>query len=144
MSTNFLQFSHPCVTRIIICTVLKDSLRFEIFLSKIYLNYSRESREFRCTKKSSSTIETVQVKFSTLKFIYVILLISRIYIFATIFMNNGIPFELKFGKIVANIHEQNINVPLSASQLGQISIDVRVNAISFSAGGYNQRGIGVN
>lgn len=142
MSTNFLQFSHPCVTRIIICTVLKDSLRFEIFLSKIYLNYSRESREFRCTKKSSSTIETVQVKFSTLKFIYVILLISRIYIFATIFMNNGIP--LKFGKIVANIHEQNINVPLSASQLGQISIDVRVNAISFSAGGYNQRGIGVN
>lgn len=86
----------------------------------------------------------VQVKFSTLKFIYVILLISRIYIFATIFMNNGIPFELKFGKIVANIHEQNINVPLSASQLGQISIDVRVNAISFSAGGYNQRGIGVN
>lgn len=60
------------------------------------------------------------------------------------FMNNGIPFELKFGKIVANIHEQNINVPLSASQLGQISIDVRVNAISFSAGGYNQRGIGVN
>lgn len=59
-------------------------------------------------------------------------------------MNNGIPFELKFDKIVANIHEQNINVPLSASQLGQISIDVRVNAISFSAGGYNQRGIGVN
>lgn len=50
----------------------------------------------------------------------------------------------KVGKIVANIHEQNINVPLSASQLGQISIDVRVNAISFSAGGYNQRGIGVN
>lgn len=85
MSTNFLQFSHPCVTRIIICTVLKDSLRFEIFFLKIYLNYSRESREFRCTKKSSSTIETVQVKFSTLKFIYVILLISRIYIFATIY-----------------------------------------------------------
>lgn len=82
----------------------------------------------------------VQVKFS-MKFIYPFLEFIPLRTIITMESRSNRNLVKLWGKYL------RVKYKLLHSQLlsvGQISIDLGANAISFSAWGYNQRGIGVN
>lgn len=79
----------------------------------------------------------VQVKFS-MKFIYPFLEFIPLRTIITMESRSNRNLVKLWGKYL------RVKYKLPVSHVGQISIDLGANAISFSAWGYNQRGIGVN